>query len=74
MPVSIAKIRVPVTANLPYGPEGGCVSIINEAIRHMVLRINPVHSIFFLLLVFMSGHYFLCRCRHLAENSARLCL
>jgi hypothetical protein len=44
---------VPVIASLLYGPEGGCMSIINETIRHIALRLNPAISIFFRLFVFM---------------------
>ena len=50
---------VPVIASLPYGPEGGCMSILNEAIRHMMLRINPALNNFFRLFVFILRHYFL---------------
>jgi len=74
MPVNIATIMVPVIASLPYGPEGGCMSIINEAIRHMMLRINPALNNFFRLFVFILRHYFLWCCRHLAANSSLLCL
>jgi|ADurb_Ile_02_Slu_FD_contig_123_7871_length_1639_multi_6_in_1_out_2_2 hypothetical protein len=59
IPISNATMQVPVIATLLYGPEGGIMSAVNERIRQMMLRINPAHNIFLLLLVFMSDYYLL---------------